>query len=158
MNDPEQLIWGGGQDARGEGTTGTCALVQARVASESPRHLEWEVLCSVWGCLRKIALDTPMASLKAARQPGLPILQGQAAKLTAADCYLLCGESGLDAGDDLGRAGAAGESLVREDLLSGTETEYRSRARLGAGLCSMGSPCDPRQVILQNGRLKDDTG
>jgi hypothetical protein len=64
-------------------------------------------------------------------------------------------------GDDLGRAGVAGELLVREDLLSGTGTEYRSRARLGAGLCSTGSPCDPRQVTftsltLRNGRLKDD--
>jgi hypothetical protein len=61
----------------GGGGEHTCALVQAHGASKLPLHLEWEVLCSVWGCLRKIALDTPMASLKAARQPGLPVLQGQ---------------------------------------------------------------------------------
>lgn len=81
----------------GGGGEHTCALVQAHGASKLPLHLEWEVLCSVWGCLRKIALDTPMASLKAARQPGLPVLQGQAAKLPAAECHLLCGESGQDA-------------------------------------------------------------
>lgn len=138
MNDSEQLSWGGGQDARGGGEGQTWDLVQARVASERPLHLEWEVLCSVWGCLRKIALDTPITSLKTARQPGLPVLQGQAAKLIAADCHLLYGESGLDAGDDLGRAGAAGELLVRENLLSGTETEYRCRALLGVSFCSMG--------------------
>lgn len=55
---------------------GTCALVQAYVARELPLCLEWEVLCSVWGCLRKIVLVSPIASLKAARQPGLLVLQG----------------------------------------------------------------------------------
>lgn len=55
MNDPEQLSWGRGQDAWWD----LCFGASMCGRGELPLCLEWEVLCSVWCCLRKIALITP---------------------------------------------------------------------------------------------------
>lgn len=91
MNYPGQLSWGGGQGAWWDSVL-WCK--RAWLGSLPLCLVTQEALCPVWGCLRKIALVTCMASRTLVGNLVLGVLQGQAAKLPAVDCHLCVGRLG----------------------------------------------------------------